>query len=292
MSRLLTLIVHPDPAVREAVRRALAPAEYLQVLGEAASLDEAFSLLEHVPYGAVFTGLDIDASGAGFELARKLAGRKNKPAVVYLAEEESRAFEAFELGAMDYILWPCSAERLARTMDKLRQFKAHFKLVPPPDGVSESGYDPELNGEDERTLQLDLGEEEQEHFLTALRQAWDYTRRVAPVELEKLAVTLEGRTILIPYTKVIFVEAVEDYTYVHTSQEKYLTSYRLKNLEERLKPHRFFRVHRKYLVNLDMVTEIASLPGSNFMLRTAGKTRIELPISRRRINDLKQMLGL
>jgi DNA-binding LytR/AlgR family response regulator len=51
-------------------------------------------------------------------------------------------------------------------------------------------------------------------------------------------------------------------------------------------------VHRKYLVNLDMVTEIASLPGGNFMLRTVGKTRIELPISRRRIGQLKEILGL
>lgn len=292
MPRLLTLIVHTDPATRDDVRRSLAPADFLQVLGEAASVDEAISLLEHVPYGAVISGLDIEEPGDGFELARKLAGRKNKPAIVYLAEEESRAFEAFELGAMDYILWPCTKERLARTMDKLRQFKAHFKLVPVPEGAPDSSYALERFDEGEQTLQLDLGEEEQDNFLSALRQAWDYTRRVAPVELEKLAVSLEGRTILIPYTKVIFVEAVEDYAYVHTSQEKYLTSYRLKNLEERLKPHRFFRVHRKYLVNLDMVTEIASLPGSNFMLRTAGKTRIELPISRRRINELKQMLGL
>ena len=79
---------------------------------------------------------------------------------------------------------------------------------------------------------------------------------------------------------------------MHTATQKLLTSYRLKNLEERLRPHRFFRVHRKYLVNLDLVTEIASLPGGNFMLRTAGKTRIELPIGRRRIGELKQFLGL
>jgi DNA-binding LytR/AlgR family response regulator len=108
-----------------------------------------------------------------------------------------------------------------------------------------------------------------------------------PRDIEKLAVTLDGRTILIPYTQIIFVEAYEDYSFVHTATQKFLTSYRLKLLEDRLKPHRFFRVHRKYLVNLDLVTEIASLPGGNFMLRTAGKTRIELPIGRRRIGELK-----
>jgi DNA-binding LytR/AlgR family response regulator len=104
-------------------------------------------------------------------------------------------------------------------------------------------------------------------------------------------VSQDGRMFLVPYGQIVFVEAYEDYSYVHTAQQKYLTSYRVKYLEERLAPHRFFRVHRKYLVNLDMVTEIASLPGSNFMLRTAGRTRIELPISRRRIASLKQVLG-
>ncbi|HKI81569.1 MAG TPA: LytTR family DNA-binding domain-containing protein, partial [Pseudodesulfovibrio sp.] len=134
-------------------------------------------------------------------------------------------------------------------------------------------------------------EEEQDSFLAALQAAWDQTSNRRP-EIDKLAVNQDGRTILIPYDQIIFVEAFEDYSYVHTANQKFLSSHRLKNLEDRLGPHRFFRVHRKYLVNLDMVTEIASMPGSNFMLRTAGRTRIELPISRRRIAELKKIIGL
>jgi DNA-binding LytR/AlgR family response regulator len=112
------------------------------------------------------------------------------------------------------------------------------------------------------------------------------------VEIEKLPINQDGRLLLVPYSQIVFIEAYEDYSYVHTSGDKFLTSYRLKNLEERLRKHRFFRVHRKYLVNLEMVTEIASMPGSNFMLRTAGRKKIELPISRRRIGELKQLLNL
>jgi DNA-binding LytR/AlgR family response regulator len=141
-------------------------------------------------------------------------------------------------------------------------------------------------------VQLPLGEEEEDRFMKALSQAWEYGTTPRPVEIEKLPITLDGRTVLIPYTQIIFVEAYEDYSYVHTAGQKFLTSYRLKVLEDRLRQYRVFRVHRKYLVNLEMVTEIASLPGSNFMLRTQGKTRIELPISRRRITELKRILGL
>lgn len=295
MSQLVTLLIHPDPEVRSTLREALAEADFLNVLGEAVSGYEALQLLDAIPYGVFFVGVDLDNEISGIELAQILMGRKHKPALVFIAKDESQAFKAFELGAIDYLLWPITGDRLIRTFERLKQFKAHYKLAPTP-GASFRDDVPLAEAQeddgDETTVKLPLGDEEQEDFLRALQQAWDYTQRYREVEIEKLAISLDGRTILIPYNQIIFVEAYEDYSYVHTANQKFLTSYRLKVLEERLRHHRFFRVHRKYLVNLDMVTEIANLPGSNFMLRTAGRTRIELPISRRRINELKQVLGL
>lgn len=287
MQHLNTLLLHPDAEVRATLRELLAEVDFLRVLGETVTAFEAMVLLEHVPYGVVFLGQDLPDGVSGFELAQMIAGRKHKPALVFLATDESKAYSAFELGATDFVLWPPSADRFAKTVERLRQFRAHFKEIPAP-GWTDGGEDID----DESTVQLPLGEEEEERFLKALSQAWEYSNMSRPVEIEKLPINMDGRTILIPYTQIIFVEAYEDYSYVHTANQKYLTSYRLKTLEDRLRQYRFFRVHRKYLVNLEMVTEIGSLPGSNFMLRTQGKTRIELPISRRRITELKKILGL
>ncbi len=287
MAKLKTLLLHPDPAARAELRRLLDGAVPLQILGEAVTAFEALEMLEHIHYGVFFLGLDLPGGVSGLELAQMLSGRKHRPALVFLADGETRAYQAFELGATDYVLWPPTAERLKKTLERLAQFKSRYREVPPPEDWPE----PEpVEEEDGETLQLPLAEEEQDQFLSALKTAWDRDRSRVP-DIEKLAVTLDGRMILVPYDQIMFVEAYEDYSYVHTGSQKFLTSYRLKNLEDRLEPHGFFRVHRKYLVNLDMVTEIASLPGSNFMLRTAGKTRIELPISRRRIAKLKQVLG-
>ncbi|GAB7022694.1 LytR/AlgR family response regulator transcription factor [Salidesulfovibrio brasiliensis] len=289
MPKLKTLLIHPDPQVRAELRSQLAEVPFLQVLGEAVDAFEALELLESIPYGAFFLGTDLPGKADGIELAQMLAGRKARPALVFISESEQQAYAAFELGAIDYLLWPPATGRLARTIDRLGDFKTKYREIPEPEQWQD---DPdEENQSDEKTVQLPLEEDEQEHFLNALRNAWDQSANRLP-ELEKLAVNQDGSMILIPYSQVIFVEAYEDYSYVHTANQKFLTSYRLKHLEDRLKPHRFFRVHRKYLVNLDMVTEIASMPGSNFMLRTAGRTRIELPISRRRIAELKQILGL
>ena len=290
MAKLRTLIIHPDPAIRADLRRRLGEVAFLQVLGEAVGAFEALELLEHVHYGVFFLGAELDGEMSGVELARMLSGRKDTPALVFLASGEEHAYAAFEHGALDYLLWPPSDGRFDKTLERLREFKARYREIPEPGGEYTAYTDEDAEDEGERTLQLPLGEDE-DAFLAALRQAWDQSQTRGP-EIEKLAVNQDGRMILVPYTQVIFVEAYEDYSYVHTANQKLLTSYRLKALEERLKPHRFFRVHRKYLVNLEMVTEIASLPGQNFMLRTMGKTRIELPISRRRIAELKQILGL
>lgn len=304
MAKLKTLLLHPDPLVRRDLRRALSGAGFLSVLGEAVTAFEAMELIEAIPYGALFVGLDLPGGVSGLELAQMLSGRKNKPALVFLAGSEAHAYAAIEQGATDYLIWPAPEERVQKTLAKLSEFKARFREVPMPDKWSEaappaSGFDSGPGGPDGyggwaegegRTVSLPLEDDEQEHFLSALKQAWDTNQTRTP-EIEKLAVSQDGRMFLVPYGQIVFVEAYEDYSYVHTAQQKYLTSYRVKYLEERLAPHRFFRVHRKYLVNLDMVTEIASLPGSNFMLRTAGRTRIELPISRRRIASLKQVLG-
>lgn len=363
MTRLNTLLAHPDPEVRQRLRRLLAPVPFLRVLGEAVDGDEAWALLDALPYGVFITSVDLGGETSGLELARRLLGRRDRPALVFIAEDERLAFDAFDLDATDYLIFPCPEERFQRTVGRLDQFRAHFRLAPEPaarwrephqpagassppgqaaqpaqplradqSGGSDSPYpepaappaalpapsavqaaiasgdieplagwheewrdDPRDAGDDGppvQTLQLALGDEEQDSFLSALGTAWDYTSRFRPVEIGKLAITQNGTTILVPYNEIVFVEAYEDYSYVHTATDKYLTSYRLKVLEGRLRPHRFFRVHRKYLVNLDMVTEIASVPGGNCMLRTMGRTRIELPISRRRLGELKEILGL
>lgn len=290
MNKLRALLLHGDPTVRAGLRDGLSHLDFLRILGEAVTAYEAMELMEHVPYGVIFVGLDLPGGVSGLELAQMLSGRKARPALVFIAPDESRAYKAFELEALDYLIWPADRERLARTADRLRQFRPSFVEAPRPAAAAARDLGP--GADEEALVQVPMGEEDEERFLSALRSAWDYSQRGKPPEIEKLAINQDGRMVLLPFDQIVFVEAYEDYSYVHTASQKYLTSYRLKNLEDRLKPYRFFRVHRKYLVNLDMVTEISSMPGSNFMLRTAGKTRIELPVSRRRIGELKGILGL
>ncbi len=285
MSKLKALLLHPDQKVRSQLLDLLDPVKEITVLGEAVSSFEALEMLAFIPYDVFFMGTELPHGVSGMELAGHLSVSDDPPALVFLATEEDHAFTAFELGAADYLLWPVSKDRFARTIDRLKPLVPRKQAAPPTQPIRSR------QPVSEETLHLPLGDDEEEVFVNALRQAWDMSRERSP-EIEKLPVNQEGRHILIPYTQIVYVEAYEDYSFVHTATDRFLTSYRLKNLEARLRPHRFCRVHRKYLVNLDMVTEIASMPGGNFMLRTAGRKKIELPVSRRRIGELKKILQL
>lgn len=326
MEKLKALLLHHDPDVRTGLREALRGADFLRVLGEAVSAYEALELLEAIPYAVIFLGVDLPGEVSGMELAQMLHGRKTGPALVFLAADESLAYKAFELEALDYLLWPPDPSRLTRTFDRLRSLRhgirdglggvgtmndgrrsrgqAGLGLLQDAGAFGEVDDDLDLpgtygegpdNSEGEALVSVPLQEEDEERFISALRQAWDHTRKATRPErpeIDKLAVSQDGRMMLVPFNQIVLVEAYEDYSYVHTASQKFLTSYRLKNLEKRLGPHGFFRVHRKFLVNLEMVTEIVAAPGSSFLLRTAGKTRLELPVSRRRLTELKAVLGL
>ena len=134
MSKLKALLVHPDPLLRQALRQGLTALGFVQVLGEAVSAFEALELLEHVRYGVFFVGLDLPEGVSGFELAQMLQGRKDRPALVLLADDESHAYQAFELGVTDYLIWPPAEGRLAKTAQKLKDFKSRFRLAPEPGG--------------------------------------------------------------------------------------------------------------------------------------------------------------
>lgn len=330
MRQLDTLLVHPDPTIRQQLRRALSSVDFLRVLGEAVHVEEAWHLLRALPYGVVFMGIELDheqgtegtagyvsdeegtsKSENGMDLARRILHQKvqncqsHGAAVVFLAHDDAMTFEAFDLGATDYLIFPCSQERLERTLMRLKQFRSDFRLAPqqsftaskqdctPPNHTPHSATPSQDSAhEQEQTLQLPMDSHAQDDFTTALKKAWNAEAGPTSPELNKLSISVGGRTLLLPYEDITFIEADEDYNHVHTADNKFLTSYRLKNLEDRLRSHGFFRVHRKYLVNLQMVTELVSVASGNCLLRTAGRTRIELPISRRRLSELKHALGL
>ncbi len=129
--------------------------------------------------------------------------------------------------------------------------------------------------------------------LARLRQALD---RLGPGEgqpkVERLAVEKAGKKLLIPVEEVFYVMAEGDYAYIFTSRDRYFSTSSLALLETRLDTMRFFRVHRRFLVNLAHVTEVVPMYGGTLLLTLADEGGTQVPVSRRRAAAVKKALGL
>ncbi|MBR2790228.1 MAG: LytTR family transcriptional regulator DNA-binding domain-containing protein, partial [Eggerthellaceae bacterium] len=108
---------------------------------------------------------------------------------------------------------------------------------------------------------------------------------------ERIPVEKAGKKILIGIDQIIFVMARDDYAYLQTETDRYFSTVSLAQLEKRLEGHGFFRVHRGYLVNLQMVQEVESVAGGTLLLTMVNSTE-KIPVSRRRVSALKKALGL
>ncbi|MCL4499556.1 MAG: response regulator [Chloroflexi bacterium] len=114
----------------------------------------------------------------------------------------------------------------------------------------------------------------------------------ADIEIERIPVESRGKTILLPIADIVFVNSKSDLVFAHTADSTYLTRFTLKDLERRLRNKGFFRTHRAYLVNLHHVEEIVPMWGQNYMLRVSCAKQNEVPVSRRRSQKLKSILGM
>ncbi|NLG11296.1 MAG: response regulator transcription factor [Coriobacteriaceae bacterium] len=108
---------------------------------------------------------------------------------------------------------------------------------------------------------------------------------------ERIPVEKSGRKLLVATDKIHYIMAKDDYSYLHTESDRYLSTVSLAQLESKLEPHGFFRVHRRYLVNLACVEEVTPVSGGTLLLSLSGEEE-SIPVSRRRVASLKKALGL
>jgi DNA-binding LytR/AlgR family response regulator len=193
---------------------------------------------------AVF--LDIRMPGLdGLELARVFSSMAAPPPVVFVTAHDDRAVDAYEVGAVDYLLKPLRSERLGASLSRIVAGRSA-----PDAGPGRSG----------------TGHEE-----------------LIPVELA-------GVMKLVPRSTVRYVEAHGDYARLHTHDGNHLVRIPLSVLEERWHRAGFVRIHRSYLVALDLVTAFRA-GGSGTVVQVGnGPAAVELPVSRRHARAVRERL--
>ncbi|HYD52339.1 MAG TPA: LytTR family DNA-binding domain-containing protein [Gemmatimonadaceae bacterium] len=186
------------------------------------------------------------------------------PAVVLLSASTERAAEAFDAGATDYLVWPVAEERFALameraerrvTLERLSGLRAQLLYVL---GAGAEPSEPEP-AEDDRPL-------------------------------ERIAIELKGKLRVVPVAEIDYVTSSGPYAELHVGDRHHLIRASMQDLERRLDPARFVRIHRSIIVRLDQVDTLLKGGGGEYevLLRTGARLRV----SRARREALERRLGV
>lgn len=110
-------------------------------------------------------------------------------------------------------------------------------------------------------------------------------------QLLKIPTVKQNRVLLVDVPNVSFIRSEGHYTWVHTGQGSQFCNLNIGDIESRLDPQLFLRIHRSYIVNLSHVDEIVRVDG-RMTLRMMGPTLVEIPVSRASAPRLMEQLGL
>jgi two-component system, LytTR family, response regulator LytT len=256
---LRTVVVDDEPHAREELCFLLGQMPGVLIVGQAGDGIEALAVItQHEPDMVL---LDVQMPGlTGFEVARRLVDAETESRLVFVTAFDRHAVEAFEVNAVDYLLKPVEAERLATAVDRVRK-RVH----------SERGGQPVPDNLD-RVLQL-LSERQ--------------NRR------EQLAVKVGERFLLIQAEEVVHASVEDDVITVVTNSLSGTSNYRtLDELQARLDPEVFWRVHRSHLVNINKIREVVPWFSRNYLLKMKDAKGSEIPVSRSQTRRLREYLKL
>jgi two-component system LytT family response regulator len=252
-SKLRAFVVDDEPLALRRLVRLLEATGRVDVVGRATDPEAALADLAAATPDVLF--LDIQMPGLdGFQLLDRLPVT---PMVVFTTAYDHHAVHAFETNAVDYLLKPVERARLDRTLERLARLR------------DDPGRD---------TLRSVL-----ERVAESLR---------TPAFVERLASRVGERVDLVDVARVTHIAARDRATYAVTPEKEYLLDQTIAELERKLDPGRFLRIHRSTLVNLAWVAEIHAHLGGRLLLRLKGNGRMELEVARDRVRALKERLGL
>lgn len=251
MTALRVAIVDDEPLARDKLRGFLTRHPGCTLVGEAGDGLEAVQLLERTRPDLVLLDVQMPELD-GFEV---LGAADPLPDVIFVTAFDRYAIQAFEQGALDYLLKPVAPDRFDRALE--RAIARHGSADP----------------------------------AALARRVAALCEAVAPSRprVERFLVRERDRSRLVPVGEVDWIEAAGNYVKLHARSGTHLVRSTLKDVEARLDPARFARIHRTAIVNLDRVRFLEPASHGDQAVVLEGGERLTL--SRRYRDALPRILG-
>jgi two-component system LytT family response regulator/two-component system response regulator LytT len=261
---LRAVLVDDEQLARDELVFLLGRVGGVEIVGQAGDGVEALAVIARTHPDLVF--LDVQMPGiTGFEVARRLLDEGAPVQIVFVTAYDQHAIEAFDVNAVDYLLKPVDGDRLGIAVQRAA------RRVDSDRTRDREGGTPALSDQLEQIVRL-----------VAERQ----NRR------EQLAVKVGERFMLVQVEEIIFASLADAGIKVVTNRHTGTSNYRtLDELQARLDPDVFWRVHRSHLVNISKIKEIVPW-FRNYILRMTDEKATEIPVSRTQTRRLRTYLKL
>jgi two-component system, LytTR family, response regulator len=247
------LIIDDEPLARQSVRRFLKNHADIEILGDCGDGQSAIDTILAKKPDLVFLDVQMPELD-GFAVVNRV-GAEGMPATIFVTAYDQYALAAFDANAVDYLLKPFGKTRFDRALVRARE-----------------------------RIALHLNHESVQRFIEAMENIGTSRKYI-----DRLPVTENGRVVLVKTKDIQWIESAGNYARVHTHASSHEIRETLSNLEGRLDPGEFVRIHRSAIVNLQYVKEVQPwFHGYHVVVLESGQ---KLRMSRYQ-KELAQRLGL
>ncbi len=253
--KLRAYLVDDEPPALRRLRRLLDRTGRVEIIGSTTDSEQAIAELQSDPPDVCFLDIQMPSLN-GFEVLERLPVQ---PIVIFTTAYDQYALKAFTVNSVDYLLKPIEPEQLDRALAKVE----HLRSFETPS---------------KQSLQK---------LISDLSDTLRESRAEYP---DRIASRLGDRLWFVDLPRVTHFFAEDKLTYAAADGKSYCVDYTISELQEKLNPKKFVRIHRSTLVNIDWIKEITSLPGGGLNVRLKDANGTDLAVSRDRARDLKARL--
>lgn len=250
--KIRALIVDDEPLARERLRTLLRKEPDFEIAGECSDGARAVAAIERIRPDVVF--LDVQMPEADGFAVVEAVGAKAMPVVVFVTAYDKYALKAFEAHALDYLLKPFDRERFQATLARVRE---------------------RLRDDTSRWPR---------QLLSLLREL-----RPAPQYLDRIVIRAGGRVTFLRTDEIDWIGAAGNYVELHAGKQAHLLRETMNQMESRLDPQKFLRIHRSTIVRMEQVRELHSSFHGDYEVLLRDGTRLTLTRSYK--ENLEKLLG-
>jgi len=254
--KLRVYLVDDEPLALERLRRLLQNTERVEVAGFTTKPEEAVTALSQNPPDVCFLDIQMPRLN-GFEV---LAQLPIQPIVVFTTAYNQYALRAFGENAVDYLLKPVEPEMLNRALNKVERLRG-------------------------------AGLPAQSDLQSLLSQIADSLRQSKVEFPSRIASRLGDRLWFLDLSDVTHFYAEDKLTFAVSEDKEYFIDHTITELEDKLDPSQFARIHRGTLVNLAWIKEVSTLPGGALNIRLKNARNTDLTVARDRAREFRARAG-